>query len=167
MRRGWLSVAAALIFAGCASYSGSSLVAGRSSAAEVEALMGAPARKLASSGGETVWYYPRGPMGWDTYAVRIGPDGVMRAIEQRLTVENVARLKPGIATMKDVDALLGPPFEVSRFDRMKRTVWGYKIREVPWWWNFWLRFSDDGVLREVIKLPDPQMEPEALFPGLH
>ena len=156
-----------VLLAGCASYSGRGLVPGRSSAAEVEALMGAPALKLALPGGGQVWYYPRGPMGWDTYAVRIGPDGVMRAIEQRLTVENVARLEPGVATMRDVQALLGPPFEVSRFERMKRTVWGYKIREAPWWWNFWLRFSDDGVLREVVKLPDPEREAEAPFAGLH
>ena len=97
----------------------------------------------------------------------VGPDGVMRAIEQRLTVENVARLKPGVATMKDAQALLGPPFEVSRLPRLKRIDWGYRIRETPWWWIFWLQFSDDGVLREVIKVPDFEREGEAPFAGLH
>ena len=156
------------LLAGCASYSGSGLVPGRSSAAEVEALMGAPALRLARPGGGEEWYYPRGGrMGWDTYAVGIGPDGVMRAIEQRRTVENVARLEPGVATMKDAQALLGPPFEVTRFPRMKRTDWGYRIHEAPRWWIFWLQFSDDGVLREVIKLPDFEREGEAPFAGLH
>jgi hypothetical protein len=156
-----------VLLAGCASYSGRGLVPARSSAADVESIMGAPALKLALPGGGEEWFYPHGPLGWDTYAVEIGPDGVMRAIEQRLTVENVARLKPSVATMKDAQALLGPPFEISRLPRMKRTDWGYRIHEAPWWWIFWLQFSDDGVLREVIKLPDFEREGEAPFAALH
>lgn len=156
-----------VLLAGCASYSGGGLVPGRSSAAEVQALMGAPALRLPRAGGGEQWYYPRGgKMGWETYAVKIGPDGVMRAIEQRLTVENVARLEPGAATMKDAQALLGPPFEASRLPRQKRTDWGYRVHQAPWWWIFWLQFSDDGVLREVIKLPDFEREGEAPFAGL-
>lgn len=129
--------------------------------------MGAPALRLALPGGGEEWYYSHGRMGWETYAVKIGPDGVMRAIEQRLTVENVARLEPGAATMKDAQALLGPPFEVSPLPRMKRIAWGYHIHDAPRWWIFWLQFSDDGVLREVIKLPDFEREGEAPFAALH
>jgi hypothetical protein len=157
-----------VLLASCASYSGRGLVPGRSSAAEVQALMGAPTLRLPRAGGGEEWYYPRGgKMGWDTYAVEIGPDGLMRAIEQRLTAGNLARLKPGNATMKDAQALLGPPFEVSRFPRMKRTDWGYRVHEAPFWWIYWLQFSDDGVLREVIRLTDYEREGEAPFAGLH
>ena len=61
---------AALALAGCASFEGASLVPGRSSAAEVEAAMGPAADKLTTAGGETVYYYPRLPWGYATYAAR-------------------------------------------------------------------------------------------------
>ena len=156
------ALALVMLLAGCASYSGQGLVPGRSNTAEVEALMGAPAQKLAQPGGGSVWFYPRGGrQGWDSYAVRIGADGVMRSIEQRWTVENMDRLVPGLTTEHDVLELLGPPYETARFEPMKRTVWGYHVRQVPLWWDYWLRFSDDGVLREVVKIPDYQMEGDA------
>src|SRR5688572_24801867 len=60
--------------AGCASYDGRGLIAGKSTTAEIQATMGAPVERH-SVGGESVWWYPRGPMGFHTYAVRVGADG--------------------------------------------------------------------------------------------
>jgi len=81
----WNLIAALAAFlAGCASYNGAGLIPGKSTTAEVQATMGAPVERQ-SVGGESVLWYPRGPMGFHSYAVRVGSDGVLKAIEQRLT----------------------------------------------------------------------------------
>lgn len=152
-----VSVAAALA-GGCASYDGRGLVPGKSTAAEVEALMGKPAEKQ-ERGGDTIAFYPRGPMGFHTYAVRIGPDGVMREIDQRLTIENVQKLAPESWTRKEVRDLLGPPFVVESLPRLKREVWEYQFIEVSMKWKLWVQFSEDGVLREVVKRQHPDQDP--------
>ena len=84
-----------LLLAGCASFDGRSLVPGQSTVAEVEKAMGPAAEKRPGPNGETVYYYPRLPWGYVSYAARIAPDGKLVALEQRLTEENIAKLKPG------------------------------------------------------------------------
>lgn len=151
------AMGALALLGGCASYDGRGLVPGRSTAAEVEATMGRPAEKLERPG-ETIWYYPRGPAGWHSYAVRVGPDGVMRAIEQRITVENVRRLATGTTTRQEVRELLGPPFLVSYLPRQKREVWEYQMLETGFKWKLWVQFSDDGVAREVLQIQHPDQD---------
>ncbi|MGH8706334.1 MAG: hypothetical protein ACREUO_13060 [Burkholderiales bacterium] len=153
-----LALASAALIGGCASYSGSSLVPGKSTSAEVEALMGSPAEKL-TRGDETVWYYPRGPIGWHSYAVRLDRGGVVRAVEQRLTVENVKKVAAGASTKQDVRELFGPPFVVSGLPRLKREVWEYQLLEVDFKWKLWVQFSDDGIVREVLQMRHPEMDP--------
>jgi len=80
---------------------------------------------------------------------------------------DIARLEPGAATTRDTSALLGEPFEVTRFERQKRTAWGYRVREEGQSWRYWLEFSDDGVLRDVIRSDENEMHFETLSPGLH
>jgi len=158
MRKTLMCLALAAV-AGCASYDGRSLVPGKSTAAEVEATMGRPAEKL-ERGGESIWYYPRGPMGFHAYAARIGGDGVLRAIEQRLTVENVRTLSAGATTKQQVRELFGPPFFESYLPRQKREVWEYQLLEVDFKWKLWVQFSDDGVVREVLQMRHPDMDPQ-------
>lgn len=151
-------VLAAALAGGCASYDGRGLVPGKSTTAEVEATMGRPAEKMERAG-ETIWWYPRGPMGFHSYTARIGADGVLRGIEQRLTVENVGKLAPGTTTRKEVRELFGPPFVVSTLPRLMREVWEYQLVEVDFKWKLWVQFSDDGVVREVLKMRHPDMDP--------
>lgn len=116
--------------------------------------MGPPAEKL-ERGGETVWYYPRGPSGWHSYSVHIAPDGVLRTIEQRLTAQNLGKVAPGTSAARDVRELLGPPFQVSRLPRQQREVWEYQMLEAGYKWKVWVQFSDDGVAREVLRMLHP------------
>src|ERR1039458_813386 len=92
---------AALLASACAGYSGSDLIAGKSTVTEIQASMGVPAEELALPDGNSVWYYPRGPVGRQTFAVTLGPDGVLRGIDQRLTMANVAKLVQGRSTAKE------------------------------------------------------------------
>ncbi|MEW6687673.1 MAG: hypothetical protein AB1452_01150 [Pseudomonadota bacterium] len=150
---------AAVLLAGCASYDGRGLVPGKSTSGDVQALMGSPAERLASADGGSVWYYPRNPAGLHTYAVRIGPDGVMRGIEQRLTVENMGKLVAGTTTAKQVRELLGPPWRVTRLERQRRDVWEYSMYDAVQDEHFlYVQFSGDGLVREVLLLRDLRKE---------
>ncbi len=153
-----LLAGAAVLAAGCASYDGRSLVPGKSTAAEVQATMGVPAERQ-QRGSDSIWWYPRGPLGFHSYAVRMGSDGVLRDIEQRLTVENVGRIETGKTTRQDVRELFGPPFEVSRLPRLQREVWEYQLLEVAFRWKLWVQFSDDGIVREVLQMRHPDEDP--------
>ena len=155
-------IALSALTGGCASYSGSTLVAGKSTAAEVESTMGTPKEKLAGDGGESVWFYPRGPAGRQTFAVRIGADGIMRAIEQRLTTNNVARLTVGKTSAQEARALLGPPNFNRYMPRTQRHNWEYWMSEgedgaqspKDNYRLLTLEFSEDSVLRKVNLMND-------------
>lgn len=144
------SSACLLLIAGCAGYSGYGLVPRVSTAEEVEALMGPSAERRPGPGGETVRYYSRQPFGREIYAARFGADERLIAIEQRLTLDNVAKLRPDITRADEVRALLGPPYRVDRFPRMQREAWTYWMRGMtPTRAQLYVQFSPDGVVREV------------------
>jgi hypothetical protein len=152
-----LALGAALALAACAGYSGHGLVPGQSNADEVEALMGPSAERRPGPGGETVRYYSRQPNGRQMYAARFGPDGKLVAIEQRLTEANVAWLMPGAWRAENVRDLFGPPYDVHIMPRLAREVWTYKMYGdgfMPK--NLYVQMSNDGVVREVMVLDDPQ-----------
>ena len=149
------ALAATLLLAGCTAFSGSHLVPGKSTAAEVEATMGAPRDKVAVAGGVTRWFYPRGPMGQETYAVNIGSDGVVQGVEQTLTYENVAKIRAASGiTGKDILAMIGPPNKISRFEGRQRDAWEYRMYYIDWK-VLTLELSDDGVVRAVMLDDDP------------
>ncbi len=153
---------AAALLPGCASYDGRGLVPGSSTEADVERTMGAPAEKVDSANGERTWFYPHAPAGRETHAVRIGADGRLRSIEQRLTEANLARLAAGTSTTRDVRELLGPPNRVIRMGRQQREAWEYLYFnpvQIPF--ILYVQSSADGVVREVFTVRDPSQD----FPG--
>lgn len=156
MNRSFVAVVlAAAMLSGCASYSGRGLVPGQSNARDVEALMGAPVERISLAGGDSVWFYPQNPNGLHTYAVRLNPQGIVQAVEQRLTVENLSKLVPGTTTAAQVRELLGPPWQVTRMARQARDVWSYRMQDNALVrHDLYVQFSTDGVVREVIMLRD-------------
>lgn len=152
-----LLVIALLMLAGCASYSGRGLVPGVSTAAEVDAVMGPAAERRAGPNGETVLWYPRLPYGRESYAARIGADGKLIAIEQRLTEDNLGYLVKGKTTTEDVHDLFGPPNKVNQFPRMQREIWTYQMPAQTEWKVLYVQFSPDNVLREYYYIDDPEL----------
>ena len=146
-----------LLAAGCASYDGRGLVPGQSTAADVEAVMGPAADKRPAAGGETVYYYPRPPFGYATYAARIAPDGKLIALEQRLTPENMDKLKPGVTRAEEVLDLLGPPYRPMKQATSGDEIWTYPflIPGFPLGRWFVVHISPDGMLREKNMIDDP------------
>jgi hypothetical protein len=145
---------------GCATMDGRGLVPGQSTTKDVEALMGAPTERMKLPDGDSTWYYSRQPTGRMMYAVRFSPDGVMRSNEQLLTERNIARLVRDSTTREQARAIVGPPWQVARFDRQQRETWEYFMFNVELYDYFlYLQFSPDGILREVIMLKDYAKEP--------
>jgi hypothetical protein len=159
IKRSAFLLCGAAFAAGCVSYDGRGLVSGKSTASDVESVMGPPAEKVATAGGDSTWFYPHAPAGRDTYAVRIGPDGVVRAVEQRLTEANMAKLVAGTTTVKEVRELLGPPNRVFRMERQQREAWEYlyyNVIQVPFF--LYVQASPDGIVREVLTIRDPSLD---------
>lgn len=149
----------AAILGACAAYDGRGLVPGQSTTVDVERVMGQPAEKIASTAGDTVWFYPRNPFGRHTYAVSVAPDGRVRGIEQTLTVENMARLTAGSSTTRDVRLLFGPPYRATRNHMGDRDVWEYRMfNQIQIPYNLSVQFSLDGIVREVLFLRDPSQD---------
>jgi len=160
-------IGACMVLAGCASYDGRGLTPGSSTGAQVEALMGPAAMRVAQPDGGSVLYFPRGPEGRHSYAVTIGPDGVMRSIEQRLTLANYNLLMAGKTTSKEVRELFGPadPYATTKLALSRREVWEYKWLDSSEKRVFWIQFSEDGILRETINSRDDYYEsPGAAMP---
>ncbi|HEY6281329.1 MAG TPA: outer membrane protein assembly factor BamE [Burkholderiales bacterium] len=115
------------LLAGCASYSGRGLKPGIATETEVREEMGAPAATWETPGG-SVWAYPRGPLGLETYLVRFDASGRLELIEQVLNDERFAQIIPGM-TQDYVLHLIGPPFQTIKFPRTDDTSWDYRYRD--------------------------------------
>lgn len=153
----------AAVVGGCATYSGSGLVPGRSTAQEVEAAMGAPALVRAAPGGGQVLWYPRLPFGRESFAASIDPNGTLVSIEQRLDPRFIARLQPGKSTADDVLDTLGPPYRIYQYPLKQREAWEYPLRTPPEDKNLYVQLSPDRVVREVFQLNERDLD-WPLFP---
>ena len=156
MTRGFILAVSALaaLAAGCASFDGRGLVPGKATQAEVETLMGEPSQRLVLPGGESALYFSRLPEGRAVFLVTVGPDGVMKSIEQRLVRKNLARLTAGESTREDVSGLFGPPGRTGYLALQEREWWEYKYFDYEQRRVIWVQFSRDGVVREVLDMLD-------------
>ncbi|MBK5105146.1 MAG: hypothetical protein JJE42_12935 [Burkholderiales bacterium] len=121
--------------------------------------MGKPAERVEKPGGGSVLYYPRGPYGRETYAVSIGADGKVQAVEQRLTDANIGKLVLGTTTAREVRELFGPPAVTTRLPRLQRDVWEYPMDTVTNPYVLYVQLSSDDIVREAFKIKDYAEEP--------
>jgi hypothetical protein len=150
-----IALAVVLLGAGCAGYDGGNLVPGTSTMAEVEKDMGPSKDQRPGPNGETVLWFPRLPDGRVSYAARIGKDGKLIAIEQRLTRANLELLKPGVSRENDVRDLLGPPQTIQWFERQQVNAWSYNAQGIEPQIMV-VELSKDGVVRRAYMYDDPQ-----------
>ncbi|UCV22863.1 hypothetical protein [Ferribacterium limneticum] len=115
----------------CAAYDGFGLQAGAARVEDIERVMGQPAvRWNETDGGETL-VYPRGPMGYHTFFVRIDARGNVLSRENVLDTRHFARIQAGM-TADEVVRTLGP--SVAAW-----TVYFKARDELVWEW----RYCDD------------------------
>jgi hypothetical protein len=163
MKAAWVLLACTLV-AGCASVAPDhGLAPGKATGAEVLAQMGQPAMTLERPGGGQQLYFTHWPWGRATYVATIGPDGVLREMEQRLSYWNIHKVRAGM-TEDGVRRLLGPPYDVGRLPRQQRDVWEYPwVHAVREGRVLFVQFSDDGIVREAIEMHDYERDPENDF----
>jgi hypothetical protein len=124
----WIALLFGALLAACASYSGGSLKPGEARLEDVQNLMGPPAMRWREPDGSVQLAYPRGPLGYHTLMVSLGPDGRLISIANVLETAGFARIRPGM-TKDEVLRVLGPP----DYDL---TVY-FKVRdELVWDWRF-------------------------------
>jgi hypothetical protein len=112
----------------CASYSGTGLRPGEARLEDVQNLMGQPAMRWQEPDGSIQLAYPRGPAGFHTFMVKLGPDGRLQSIVNVLDEAGIARISAGM-TKEQVLHVLGPP-------NYSRTVYFKARDELVWDWRF-------------------------------
>jgi hypothetical protein len=136
MKNASLMMVAALA-AGCAAYDGSGLRPGASTESDLRGAMGAPALEMRDADGSRHFYYPRGPMGHQTFVADLGSDGVLRAVRGVLSDDTFNRIQPGLRG-DDVLRMIGPPREKAYFSNLGQTAWDYKYMDT---WGYPAIFS--------------------------
>lgn len=147
-----------LALGACAAFDGRGLEPNKSTAREVESLMGPPTEQVDAGPGGRTLYYSRQPFGRQTFAARIGPDQVFRALEPLLTPKNLERLRVNQTTKDEARQLLGPPYGVTRMPRQQYDAWEYWMTLDGTPYRLWLSFSDDAVLRDAYRFDETPRE---------
>lgn len=130
-------LAATALVAGCAAYSGAGLQPGTSNESDVRTVMGPPALEMRDPDGSRSLYYPRGPLGRQTYVAEVGVNGTLRGIRNVLNDDTFNRIRPGLAG-EDVLRMIGPPREKAYFSNLGQTAWDYKYTDT---WGYEAIFS--------------------------
>ena len=131
------SIVPALALCACASYSGSSLQAGSSTEAEVRATMGTPAVEFANPDGTRDLFFPRGPVGTETFRAKVRSDAVLREIRNVLTDDTFSAIRAGM-TEQEILRTIGPPGKTMRFPGSSTHAWDYRYVDT---WGYDAIFS--------------------------
>jgi hypothetical protein len=143
-------VLATLVASGCASYSGYGLHPGSSTESDVRAAMGAPAVELAEPGGKQL-FYPRGPLGTQTFAVHIDSQGRLSGIDQVLDDDHFRPIHEG-QTRDEVLRRIGPPADRMRYPN-GTDAWIYRYTDT-WGYpaDFYVSFNPQGIVVSKISI---------------
>lgn len=146
----------------CASYGGGGLRAGVATQDDVIAAMGSPALSWDGADGSRQLAYPRGPMGYHTFMVFLGPDGRLQRIENVLDSVHFARLEPGRSDQAAVLRLLGPPAPewTAYFKARDELVWEWRFCDD---WGESARFdvlfdATTGIMRSAYQRPESSFQ---------
>ena len=135
----------------------SDLKPGVSTGYEVRDRMGPPTMEWRNEDGSLTWEYARTPAGTVNYMIHIGADNILRSIEQVLTEENFARVRPGM-TRDEIRHLLGKPAHVTRLDLKRQEVWDWKYKNpfpnIDTYFN--VHFDQSGRVVETSRHEDPK-----------
>lgn len=151
-----LSGLVAALLSSCDADQLSRLKPGKTTAEEVRQIMGRPDLEWREPDGSRVWEYPRTPEGVVNYMLVIGPDNVLREVQQVLTEENFSKIVPGM-TQDEVRRLLGRPAHQRSFALKKETVWDWKTKsEISMQWFFNVHFDATGLVSKTSTSFEPK-----------
>jgi len=130
------------------------MVPGQSTIVEMRARVGTPTDIRFDRNGDELWEYATGPMGYETYLVRIGTDGKVKEVTQILTEDQMMKLVPGTMTKADARNLLGRPSDQTF--TASGTVWSWRFMKFgvqPGYLT--VRFNPDNTVMDRIVILDP------------
>jgi outer membrane protein assembly factor BamE (lipoprotein component of BamABCDE complex) len=144
MRNVALLLASLLVIAGCAA-TGGNLQPGASEM-EVRSAMGAPAMELRDPDGTRLLYYPKGPLGNQTYVATLNSGGTLVQVGNVLGDGTFNAIRPGM-TEADVLRMIGPPREKGYFSNLGQTAWDWKFQDT-WGYEaiFSVMFDKNGIV---------------------
>ncbi len=112
--------------AACDAVTLNELKPGVSTGYEVRDKLGKPGIEWRNDDGSVTWEYTRQPEGTECFMATLGPDNVLKSLENVLTPQNFARVQPGW-TKDQVRRLLGKPRSVQSFALKKEEVWDWRL----------------------------------------
>jgi hypothetical protein len=112
--------------AGCDAVNMKDLKPGVSTGYDVRDKLGKPGIEWRNDDGSVTWEYTRQPEGTECFMATIGPDNILKSLENVLTPQNFARVQPGW-TRDQVRRLLGKPRSVQVFAMKKEEVWDWRL----------------------------------------
>jgi len=130
------------------------MVPGQSTIVEMRARVGTPTDIRFDRNGDELWEYATGPMGYETYLVRIGTDGKVKEVTQILTEDQMMKLVPGTMTKADARNLLGRPSDQTF--TASGTVWSWRFLKFGMQPGYLtVRFNPDNTVMDRIVILDP------------
>ncbi len=119
------AVAAALLPA-CDAVNLPQIQPGVTTATEVLARMGEPGYRHSNEDGTATWEYSRQPAGVHCYMISFDRQQVVSRLEQVLTDEYFARVRPGMSK-DEIRRLLGAPASRVTFANLGEEIWEWRI----------------------------------------
>lgn len=129
---------------------------GISTTAEIIDKMGRPTMEW-QEGADKVWEYPFTPEGTRNYMLTIGPDGILKTMENVLTPGNFARVQPGMK-QEQIRRLLGKPASMQFFTLKQEEVWEWKEQTAQPGadMRFAVHFSNTGEVTGTSRYENPK-----------
>ena len=116
------AILAALGISACDYFNLRELQPGVSTATEVRDRFGTPEMEWVNTDGSVTWEFSRQPEGIECFMITIGPDNILRRIDQVLDEQTFARVVNGL-NGDEVRRLLGKPARSQFFQLKQETVW--------------------------------------------
>jgi hypothetical protein len=156
----FLPLAIALPLSACALLTPPSVTPGENESTVISRL-GKPTG-VYQDGPDRLLEYRTNPGGQATYMVRVDNGGHAKSLEQVLTTDKFATIKPGVDTPESVLRKVGAPYEKSYLSLSKQDVWTYMYRDQGVWDNLMhVQFGQDGKVSMLMNAPDLSRRPVA------
>lgn len=132
---------------------------GITTAAEVLERMGEPAHRHWNDDGTATWEYNRQPAGVHCYMISFDRQQVVARMEQVLSDEYYARVRPGMSK-DDIRRLLGAPGSRMVFDNLREEIWEWRIEGmIPTDETYFMVHFDTG--HGAVKKTSQRVQPKA------
>ena len=148
-----------VLLSGCASIDGLGLKPGIATETDVRHLMGDPSLEWSEATGEKVLAYPRGPIGLQTFMVRLDKNDRLIVIDQVLNDKHFNKIQAGFNETQ-VTRLIGRPYRIIPFKRKQEIAWDYRYQD-DWGYSsvFSVIFNETGIVKTAVRIREERRYP--------